>query len=305
MKKTILHIAFLFALVAGCTAQHTPVISQYMLNGLPLNPAFTGSRDALSVVGSYRNQWTGYDGAPVNQTFGVHTPLKNDAIGVGLLLFNDHIGVSNESGVHAMASYRLRLAKGRLSFGLSGGISNFKNQWSEVITTDEGDRVFSSGNDQYVLPNFSAGIYYYTKSYYISLSSPFILSQKYKGGSDYKAQGDLKHYNILLNGGWKYNINSSFSVTPSAMLKVSPGSPMQLDINTLVGYKEVVEVGVSYRTGDAIIGLLKVHPTGQITVGYAFDYTISTLGTYTGGSHEVTLLYDFKYKANTSSPRFF
>ncbi|MFT4679084.1 MAG: type IX secretion system PorP/SprF family membrane protein [Flavobacteriales bacterium] len=305
MKKTILHIAFLFALVASCAAQHVPVVSQYMLNGLPLNPAFTGSRDALSIAGSYRNQWTGYEGAPVNQTFGIHTPLKNDAIGVGLLLFNDHIGVSNESGVHAMASYRLKLGEGKLSFGLSGGISNYRNQWSNVVTTDSGDRVFSSGNDQYILPNFSAGMYYYTKSYYVSLSSPFILSQKYSGVNEYRASNNFSHYNILLNAGWKYNLNQNFSVIPSAMLKVGPGSPMQLDVNAMVGYKEIVEAGFSYRTGDAIIALVKMHPTGQFTVGYAFDYTISNLGTYTGVSHEVTLMYDFKYKTNISSPRFF
>ena len=42
-----------------------PVYSQYLQNGLLINPAYTGSRGALSAFLSYRIQWMGIKGSHV------------------------------------------------------------------------------------------------------------------------------------------------------------------------------------------------------------------------------------------------
>lgn len=286
-------------------AQHGPVISQYMLNGLPLNPAFTGSHDALSVVGSYRNQWTGFDGAPITQTFGVHMPMQNDAIAGGIYMYNDQLGVSQNQGVYLNGAYRVKLGEGKLSMGLSGGFTFARNAWSEVITTETDDLSFSSGNDQYALPNFGAGFYYYTKDYYISISTPMMLSTRYTGGQEYAVEHDLKNYDFYINGGYRWQLDAEFSLLPSMMLRMHSGSPRQVDLNLMAGYKQLFEVGASYRTGDAVVGLVKAHINPQFSLGYAFDHTLSPLSKYNNGTHEVTLQYDFKYKTNTSNPRFF
>lgn len=303
MRLILLHITLLIS--SCCFAQHGPVISQYMLNGLPLNPAFAGSHDALSLAGSYRNQWTGFDGAPITQTFVAHMPLQNESIAGGIYLYNDQIGVSQNQGVYLNGAYRVQLGEGKLSMGLSGGFTFSKNAWSEVITTEEEDLSFVSGDAQYMLPNFGAGLYYYTSEYYISISTPAMLTASYSGGQEYSVDHDMKNYNFYINGGYRWKIDSEFSLLPSLMLRMHSGSPKQVDINLMAGYRELVEAGLSYRTGDAVVAIVKAHVNPQFCVGYAFDHTLSPLSKYNNGTHEVTLQYDFKYKTNTSNPRFF
>jgi type IX secretion system PorP/SprF family membrane protein len=149
--------------------QHEPIISQYMQNALPLNPAFAGSREAMSIAASYRNQWTGLNGAPTTQTLSLHAPTRTESIAIGGVIYHDQIGVSDRTGINATGAYLMDLGTGKLSFGLSGGLVIGKNSWSEVITTDEGDDVFESGDDNYLLPDFGTGVYYYTSKYYASL----------------------------------------------------------------------------------------------------------------------------------------
>jgi hypothetical protein len=62
-----------------------PVYSQYLQNGLMINPAYTGSRGSLSGVLSYRMQWMGTKGSPVIQSVSLHTPLKNDKVALGIM----------------------------------------------------------------------------------------------------------------------------------------------------------------------------------------------------------------------------
>jgi hypothetical protein len=62
-----------------------PVYSQYLQNGLLINPAYAGSRGALSAFLSYRMQWMGIPDAPVFQSVSLNTPMKNDNVGIGIM----------------------------------------------------------------------------------------------------------------------------------------------------------------------------------------------------------------------------
>jgi len=57
-----------------------PVYSQYLQNGLLINPAYAGSRGSLSAFLSYRMQWMGIPDAPVFQSVSLNTPMKNDKV---------------------------------------------------------------------------------------------------------------------------------------------------------------------------------------------------------------------------------
>jgi len=84
-----------------------------------------------------------------------------------------------------------------------------------------------------------------------------------------------------------------------------PNSAYQIDINTILDYNNTIAFGLSYRTQDAIAGMIQLHINDQIIFGYSFDQTISDLKQYNNGSHEVFLRYDFKYKVKAFDPRFF
>ncbi|MES2627951.1 MAG: type IX secretion system membrane protein PorP/SprF, partial [Bacteroidota bacterium] len=68
--KSALHISGLLLLLLGSTAicaQQVPRFTHYMNNTLVVNPAYAGSRDALTVTALHRSQWVGFKDAPVTQ----------------------------------------------------------------------------------------------------------------------------------------------------------------------------------------------------------------------------------------------
>ena len=107
------------------SAQQEVQNSFYMFNSSILNPAYAGSRDALSFVVDARSQWTGWKGAPKTNSFIMHTPLMNESIGVGLNVVNDVIGPTNKTALFGDFAYRLRLNKNndRLCFEINETIT--------------------------------------------------------------------------------------------------------------------------------------------------------------------------------------
>lgn len=65
-------------------AQQELMVSQYMFNGLFINPAYTGTHSFAEATALYRTQWTGFEGAPTTQTFGIDGPISNELMGIGL-----------------------------------------------------------------------------------------------------------------------------------------------------------------------------------------------------------------------------
>ncbi len=156
--------------------QLTPVYSQYLVNGLLINPAYAGSRDVLSALVDYRNQWAGFNGSPVSQTVTAHMPLQNKSLAIGALITNESIGITTTTGIFGNYAYRIRLNNGMLAFGLKAGV--------ELLNENDGQLHFESTKSDpafgyigtSVLPNFGVGIYYYNQNYFAGLSLPEILS---------------------------------------------------------------------------------------------------------------------------------
>lgn len=313
--------------VAGWS-QSTPVISQYMFNGLPLNPAVTGSRDALTFQMSHRNQWTGVEGAPRTETFAMHAPLEQDHLAVGLLVYSDRLGVSRRLGTLVNAAFRLRLQQGVLSFGLAGGVVQSRHRWQDVTTQQDGDQAFDIGTETEVKPEFSAGIYYYTNQYYFSVSSPMFMQSitARTSGTDRSGPGQgpgpgpgpggpgtgpsgngpdaANQVPIMVNAGMRIQASPGVALTPSMMVRSYAGS-LQLDVNMMAMVEQRMEFGFSYRTNQAVVVLGRFRATDQIHIGYAYDVASGLLAKASAGSHEVTLSYDCRYKTYTQNPRFF
>lgn len=121
MKKLILIAMFLWVTVTE--AQHYPAFSQYVVNGMVINPAYAGRHGAMDVTLGHRRQWVGFNGAPNTTTFGLNTPLKVKSISVGFSFINDKIGSTNNQLFNVMYAYRIRIKrKYKLSFGLQNGV---------------------------------------------------------------------------------------------------------------------------------------------------------------------------------------
>ncbi len=140
MRKIISHIVlFLGAVLMSLLAfsQQDAQFNQYMFNPLGINPAYAGSREALSVVGLFRNQWVGFQGAPVTQTFSIHSPLAQKKMGLGFQITNDNIGPRNNVNAQVAYAYRIKLFGGQLGFGLGMGVQYLSFDWNKLNTATQ------------------------------------------------------------------------------------------------------------------------------------------------------------------------
>lgn len=284
-----------FFSVLCMNAQHDNLYSQYMFNGLLLNPAYAGSNGVLSATALNRNQWVGFDGAPKNSTFSLHTPLKNKKLNLGITFINDRYGITTQNKINGVVAYRIFFKKSSLSFGLQGGVDLIKNNWNNVQTTTPGDAVFTNQFSQQNLPQIGCGLYYKANKFYIGVSSPDMVSIKVSG-IVYKA--------AFLTAGYLFDVSENVKIKPSVLVRYIKDSPISLDANAFVYFK-MVGIGYSYRTCNEMVFLASININKQFSAGYAYDYVASKLHTYVRGSHEVMLKYEFGYKVNPQSPRYF
>ena len=99
MKKSIILILALIQVKAF--AQQDLMVSQYMFNGLFLNPAYAGSHKYTSSTLLHRTQWVNFAGAPRTALLSVDGELPNKNMGLGLILANDRIGATEQTDIYA------------------------------------------------------------------------------------------------------------------------------------------------------------------------------------------------------------
>lgn len=308
MKKTLLITVFVLTF-AGLYAQQEAMYTHYMFNTLAVNPAYAGSRNALTFTGLHRSQWVGFEGAPTTQTFTVHTPIYAQNAGLGFSVINDKNGFVNTASIYLDAAYRIRVAKRSwLSFGLKGGFNMRNANLTSVTLDNPADPDFQNDLTSAFLPNFGAGIYYYTPKFYAGLSSPKVLENNFDANTVSNLSKEQRHFFLI--AGYLAKLNQSWKLKPTTFLKVTPNAPAELDLSAQLIYNDRVWVGGMFRTGDAAGVLLGMFLSRQLSVGYSFDWSYSNK-TFVNhyGSHEVVVRYDLGFcdgkKRSVVSPRYF
>lgn len=288
-------------------AQVTPVYSQYLMNPLVINPAYTGTRGNLSTSLSYRTQWMGIEGAPTFQSFTAHAPLKNDRVGLGLLVHNMSFGKTKATRFYGHYSFHIHLPKGRVVLGLKGGLDMTNTNLTGLNLQDANDPAFVDGVSSYMLPNFGFGAYYYSESVFVGFSVPELLSYREAADrSGYEFYHDMQNYRMTLFGGGLIEASSFFKIKPSFLLQYMLDRPLRADLNLNFILGDLVWLGGSYRLGEeAFVGMLEFQVSPQFKLGYAYDYAFGRLNTFVNGTHEVILRYEFGYQLKAANPRYF
>lgn len=289
-------------------AQYDFMFTQYMWNEIAINPAYTGTRDAISVVGMYRNQWVGMEGAPTTKNVSVSAPVYKQRIGLGINYIKDEVGVNSTDYFSFSYSYRIPFQNSNLSFGLSTAFATLKEYYSRVKPTDSNDQQFQSDSPRANMPNFGFGVYYYTERYYVGLSIPRLVKNQIESKDGFRVSNrfDYNYFHYFLTAGAIFPISEGLKFQPSAMFKAVKAAPMELDLTAQLVIRDMFRFGVGWRSGDAISFLTTIHVTPQLRVGYSYDYTLSDLAKYSKGTHEICFGYDFSLKAKKIvSPRIF
>lgn len=302
MKKLVL--VLLFCSTAGF-AQQDAQFTQYMYNTININPAYAGSRGAMSIFGLYRTQWVGLDGAPETSSFSLNTPINNN-VGLGVSLVNDKIGPTNENNISADFSYSIQTsATAKLSFGIKGSANIFKLDPTKLNPEHQGDTQFQDFQNKFA-PNIGAGVYWHTDKAYVGLSVPnFIQTTRYDD-NDYSIYKDRINYYFI--AGYVFNLNryETIKFKPALMTKMVEGSPLQVDASANFMFNDKFVVGVAYRWSASFSALAGFQITDSMYVGYSYDRETTRLVNYNSGSHEIFLRFEFlKNYSRITSPRFF
>lgn len=307
MKKFIL---IMLGILAGgqVRAQQDPMLSQYMFNGLFLNPAYAGSHKYWSSTMTYRKQWVGMSGAPETAIAAVDGPIGGRNMGLGVSFMYDKIGVSMHNKITANYAYQIRTStNSKLALGVSASLSQFNGRLEDLVIWDQGDQVFSQNINGKYIPSFGVGAYYFAERYYVGISIPTLFAYQ----NDYNFNFDLskasflrRHY--LLTGGYVFTCSPTVKIKPSVLLKYVAHAPLEADINFAVYYKNMISAGVSYRTNDAVVFMVEYQANSFFRIGYAYDLTTTALSRYSNGTHEIMLGIDFgKDLVKVKTPRYF
>lgn len=305
--RSLLTYILLILLPVMVTAQLHTLSNQYVLNGLAINPAFAGSDEAFSTTLMYRNQWTGFEGAPKTITAALHSPLRNELVGLGLLVVSDQIGVNSETSVMGNYAYMIETGKGKLSFGIGIGVSFLNVNWDELKSVDVNDVELNTDAVKMTNPNFSAGVYYYQDDFFLGVSIPFLLSYTYTGedGQLLDLKNDFSEYNFHITSGYAFELNGDLKFAPSFLAKYHPGTSFQTDVSGQFIIRDRIWLGASYRSLDVLAFIAQIQVNDQLRVAYSYDTGLTKDSRYYGGSHEVMLKYVFNFDARVVGPRRF
>lgn len=298
MKKLTITTAIILA-TGFAFAQQLPFSSQYYANMFVTNPAFTGTGENTNAFITHRSQWTGIAGAPQTSYLTVDGPIEAKNIGLGLKLYSDVTDITSRMGAFANYSYKLKINDdNNLFIGLSAGILNNRIDFSKAVVRDTDDPFLFTQAQSKTVFSADLGLAYVWKKLEVGFCVPQLIGNKIK----YKTtKGDNSYYNLERHyqGSVKYTFDvvkeKEITAYPLIMVKGADGAPVQYDINAVLDWKKYGWVGVTYHSNYAVAASIGLRYK-NLAIGYAYDFGIGTVKSYTGSSSEFLLSYTFSNK---------
>ncbi|WP_295770988.1 type IX secretion system membrane protein PorP/SprF [uncultured Mucilaginibacter sp.] len=320
MKKILTLILLLTA--GHLYAQQDAQQSQYMFNGIYINPAYAGYKENLNVHSYFRSQWTGIEGSPKSMSLAVDAIANNGNVGLALQVSHDKLGAQSNLSAYANYAYRLRMnndGSSRLAFGLGLGVQQLGIDGS-LLSPNDPEPYMPVGMQSTIVPDGRIGIFYSDNKYYAGVSADNLISQYINvRNRGYIAQPKPHYY---LTGGALLPVSEDVLLKPSILLKDDAAGPTSLDLNAFVAFGERFWIGGSYRTAvklynknhlqndlsylNSFVGAVEVFALENLRIGYAYDVSIGPLKGYSSGTHEISIGFYIKtQKARMLTPRFF
>ena len=284
-------------------AQQDAQFTQYMYNTINVNPAYAGSRGALSMFALHRTQWVGLDGAPVTNTVSINTPLNGSNLGLGVSLINDRIGPTNENTISADLSYTIQTSEiWKLSFGIKATANLFDLDVTKLNPVEANDPNLQ--NYSKFSPNIGAGIYLHSDKAYVGFSVPnFIETNRYDDNEVAIFKERISYYLIA---GYVFDLTNTVKFKPAVLTKMVEGAPLQMDISGNFLFNDKFMVGLAYRWSASVSAMVGFQVTEGMYIGYGYDKETTNLDNYNSGSHEIFLRYElFNNIKKITTPRFF
>jgi type IX secretion system PorP/SprF family membrane protein len=345
--KRILNLIVMLGFGMLASGQQRPHYTQYVINPYIINPAITGIENYTDLKASVRDQWVGIEGAPKTMYLTLHAPIgKNDYRtsstsfqvpgenprgarywenytaaephhGIGMSMINDKTGSFTFFTATASYAYHLGLnARTNLSGGFAAGITK--------VSIDRSMHDFSGGGDPYdpatgsiatgeltkIKPTMSAGLWLYSRDYFIGLALQQVIPQTINFVDDNTAILQKSKFvpHVFLTAGYRFLLSDDINAIPSVMVKYIKGSSIrqfQPEANVKFQFRDLLWLGGSYRYQDGFAGMLGLNVSNTFNVSYSYDKSQKNniLSPYNNGTHEVVFGFMMGNKYSGKCPR--
>lgn len=292
MKRIITFIIILF-FTQEIFAQQVYQLTHYMINDFAFNPAVAGSGDNFVAKASFRKQWSGIDGAPTTGMASIHGSLNDSkTVGLGAIVYSDNTGPLGRTGITLAYAYHVPLEESTyLGIGVGANLLSYKINFNELIARDGGDPQFGTGSQSKMGADANFGLHLKGDKFWAGLSVNQMFASKYTFIGDVEAIENNRH--IFLGGGVTLDAGANLQIAPSILMKSVAGAGAQFELGARAIVNQNYWAGLSYRTEDALAVLVGIDLSSGLNLAYSYDITTSDLNTYTSGTHEITLGYNF------------
>jgi len=274
--------------------------NQHYLTPFIYNPSLTGASGNSNLFLIHKGQWTGMPGGPLTNSINFDGAFgKNKKAGLGVSLFSDKTDIINRVGGYVSYAYKLKLNEDHnFLLGLGVGVMNTRIDFDRVIVKDQNDQSLYTQIQSKATLDANVGLSYNWKRLQIGFAVPQVFSQRV----NYQNENTISTYYGLARhfiGTAKYEfllMNDDISLTPLAMVRFMPATPIQYEGHIYAKYKDFVGLGVAYKSNYAVAVSAMVKPHKNFTVAYSYDFIVNNLSNYARISHEVILGYTFGNK---------
>ena len=317
---TLALVAVATSLGAGALLAQDMVLSQFYASPLLLNPAFAGTSVAPTFALNHRSHYVGFDGGTPYQSYVASyaqylAPVQS-GIGLSILADDAGDGIIATYAASAYYSYNVRINReNSIRIGLSAGMQQRRLDWDRLRFPDQVNSetglvgpggVANPTNEQrpeetsITFADFGAGVLYAGKVAYFGVSLDHLTTP-----DDRLASVQQGGFYKGLPMRWSVHTGAEFvlgnarsrqrtSITPNVMY-THQGPADQLNAGAYLKVGSLFG-GAWYRhafnNADAAIGVVGVE-WNMYKFGYSYDYTLSSLGDVSGGTHEVSLVVNF------------
>ncbi|MEZ4936369.1 MAG: type IX secretion system membrane protein PorP/SprF [Crocinitomicaceae bacterium] len=297
MKK-LLFLIVLGSFVGKTNAQQEYLYSQYFNNLIYYNPAATGANDYHTATAFFRKQWAGVKGSPWNGLVSYDAPFQKVNMGLGGFVSREVVGVTYNTSFMVNYAYHVKTSKKtKLAFGIGAGLDVYTSRLNELTYWDEDDAVYAQAINGKAIPHFGFGMFFHMEQLRVGISIPrlFNINTDELMKITLKNSPNLARH-FYLTAEYDFKIGDKWKLTPGTMMRYVVNAPFQADISLRASFRDEVFFGTSYRT----LGFVSVYAQYKIKnlclVGYAFDFTTSDMKTFSQGTHEVMLSFEFLKK---------
>ena len=299
MTRIILVIVSIFLSVSAF-AQQEPLFTQYYVNDMVINPAISGSKTYSPLTIQTRQQWLGFEGAPLSTNISYHGAFNNRSSMGGYLMF-DKVTPELQANLHLNYAYHVPLNydKVHLSFGLGAKLMYYNLDFEREDLPPGEDPAFSASSYDKTLADASAGTYLYGRDFYFGFSSTNLFQSTFNDPINGSPNSNKVFRNYYGMGAYRFYImNKDWQLEPSFLLRKMALYKNITDITTRIIYIKNTWGGLTYRT-DGTLALGFGFAKNNMHFSYSYDHTFTgDIMKYTYGTHEISIALRIKRYAS-------